>query len=164
MQNSRSEQIDELRDLIKGIDVAMFTTRDGSGQLHSRPLQTQEVTDDGMIWFLTSRQTSVVGEVHGHPAICLTYTSHSDSTYVCVSGRAQEIHDQAKVSELWTPMHGVFFPGGRDDPDLTLLRVTPEHAEAWTGPSTTVGRMLAFATAAITGEPDALGDKRELPL
>jgi len=83
---------------------------------------------------------------------------------VCVSGTAHEIHDQAKISELWSPVAAVFFPGGRDDPDLTLLRVTPGHAEAWTGPSGTVGRVLAFVAAAITGEREAMGSKRELPL
>ena len=164
MQNTRTERIEELRDLIEGIDVAMFTTRDGGGKLHSRPLETQEVDEEGMIWFLTSRQTGVVGEVHSHPAICLTYASQAKNVYVCVSGKAQEIHDQAKISELWSPQDALFFPGGRDDPDLTLLRVTPEHAEAWTGPSGTVGKLLAFATAAITGDGEALGSKREIDL
>lgn len=164
MQKTREQQIDELRELVKGIEVAMFTTQDGGRQLHSRPLQTQQVDADGMIWFLTSRQTSVVGEVHDQPAICLTYVSHSDNTYVCVTGKAQEIHDQAKISELWSPMHAVFFPGDRDDPDLILLRVTPDHAEVWSGPSSTVGKILAFAAAAITGDGDALGNKHQLPL
>ena len=164
MRNTRTEEINQLRELIAGIDVAMFTTQGSGRQLHSRPLQTQQVDDEGMIWFLTSRQTDVVGELQAHPAVCLTYASHSKNTYVCVSGSAHEIHDQAKVSELWSPVAAVLFPGGRDDPDLTLLRVTPEHAEAWTGPSGTVGRVLAFVAAAITGEREAMGSKRELPL
>ena len=164
MEKTREQQIDELRELVKDIDIAMFTTQHGGRQLHSRPLSTQQVDADGMIWFLTSRQTPVVGEVHHQPAICLTYVSHSDNTYVCVSGRAEESHDQAKISELWSPMHAVFFKGGREDPGLTLLRVTPDHAEVWSGPSSTVGKILAFAAAAITGEGDALGNKHDLAL
>ncbi len=164
MQNTRTARIEELRDLIEGIDVAMFTTRDGGGKLHSRPMDTQEVDEDGMIWFLTSRQTGVVGEVHAHPAICLTYASKSKNTYVCVTGKAQEIHDQAKISELWSAEHSLFFSAGRDDPDLTLLRVTPDHAEAWTGPSGTVGKLLAFAAATITGDGEAMSSKKEIDL
>ena len=164
MHATRAEQIEELRGLIKGIDVAMFTTQDGGRKLHSRPMDTQQVDADGMIWFLSSRESDVVGEVHDHPAICLTYASHEKNTYVCITGKAQEIHDQAKISELWSPEHATYFRGGREDPDLTLLRVTPGHAEIWTGPSGTVGKLLAFATAAITGSTQGLGDKTELDL
>lgn len=164
MQTTREQQIDELRELIMDLDVAMFTTRDGGSELHSRPMDTQQVDDEGMFWFLASRSSPVVGEVHGHPAICLTYASHSKNTYVCVSGKAQEIHDQAKISELWSPEHAAYFRGGRDDPDLTLLRVTPRHAEIWSGPSGTVGKLLALAAATITGNDQAMGAKTELDL
>ena len=164
MQSTRQQQIEELRELVMDLDIAMFTTQDGGRQLHSRPMDTQQVDDEGHLWFLTSRKSDVVGEVHAHPAICLTYASNEKNTYVCITGKAQEIHDQAKISELWSPEHEKYFPGGRDDPGLTLLRVTPEHTEAWTGPSGTVGRMLAFAVAAITGESEPMGSKRDLPL
>ena len=164
MQTTRDQQIDELRKLIDGIDVAMFTTQDGGRRLHSRPMDTQQVDEDGMFWFLASRSSPLVGEVHGHPAICLTYASAEKNAYVVVNGKAQEIHDQAKLSELWSPEHAAYFPGGRDDPDLTLLRVTPEHAEAWTGPSGAVGKLLAFATATITGDSTAMGRKQEIAL
>jgi general stress protein 26 len=163
MQSTRQQEIEELRELVMDLDIAMFTTRDGGGHLHSRPMDTQEVDDDGHLWFLTLRKADVVGEVHAIPAICLTYGSQAKNTYLCVSGKAEEIHDQAKISELWSPMHAVYFSGGRDDPDLTLLRVTPSHAEAWTGPAGAVGKLLAFATAAITGDAEALSSKQTLP-
>ena len=164
MQSTRKQQIEELRELVMDLDIAMFTTRDGGGQLHSRPMDTQQVDDEGHLWFLTSRKSDVVGEVHAIPAICLTYGSKEKNTYLCVSGDAQEIHDQAKISELWSAEHSLFFSAGRDDPDLTLLRVTPDHAEAWTGPSGTVGRLLAFAAATITGDGEAMSSKKEIDL
>ncbi len=164
MQSTRKQQIEELRELVMDLDIAMFTTQDGGRQLHSRPMDTQQVDDEGHLWFLTSRKADVVGEVHTHPAICLTYGSKAKNTYVCVSGKAEEIHDQAKISELWSPLQGVYYPGGREDPDLTLLRITPAHAEVWTGPSGVVGRLLAFATAAITGNEDSMGAKKDIDL
>lgn len=164
MQTTRKQQIEELRELVMDLDIAMFTTQDGGRQLHSRPMDTQQVDDEGMFWFMASRSSPLVGEVHGHPAICLTYGSRSKNTYVAITGKAQEIHDQAKLSELWSSEHAAYFPGGREDPDLTLLRVTPGHAEIWSGPSGTVAKLLAFATATITGNGQALGAKTELDL
>ena len=158
MQSTRQQQIEELRELVMDLDIAMFTTQDGGRQLHSRPMDTQQVDDEGHLWFLTSRKSDVVGDVHAHPAICLTYGSKAKNTYLCVSGEAQEIPDQAKISELWSPMHGVFFSGGRDDPDLTLLCFAITGAEVWVTPTSGLRFMFNVAKAQLTGTQPDMGD------
>ena len=50
MSLQRERRIQELRDLIDGIDVCMLTTYDGGRQLHSRPLQTQQMDAEGQLW------------------------------------------------------------------------------------------------------------------
>lgn len=59
MGNNSPTQQEELKivnDLIKDIDVAMFTTIAGNKPI-SRPLQTQEADFDGTLWFLTLKDT-----------------------------------------------------------------------------------------------------------
>ena len=53
-------------------------------------------------------------------------------------------------------------PGGEDDPDLTLLRITPERAEIWDGPDSQVLRMAAMAASVVAGRPIGLGDKEDV--
>ncbi len=48
-----AKKIDELYDLIKGIEIAMFTTRGITGQLVSRPMATQDRIEGADLWFVT---------------------------------------------------------------------------------------------------------------
>jgi chloramphenicol 3-O-phosphotransferase len=53
------KKLDDLYDLIDGIEIAMFTTRRADGHLVSRPMQTQERTSGVDLWFRrTLRRTS----------------------------------------------------------------------------------------------------------
>ena len=42
--DERVKDIEQVADLIRGIRVAMLTTVDGDGELHSRPMATQTST------------------------------------------------------------------------------------------------------------------------
>ncbi|MGD3046373.1 pyridoxamine 5'-phosphate oxidase family protein, partial [Xanthomonas oryzae] len=50
----RSESIKQLAELIRGVDIAMFTTVSADSKLVSRPLGTQQVEFDGDLWFATA--------------------------------------------------------------------------------------------------------------
>ena len=43
MSNARTEHIAQLAELIRDVEVAMFTTTGVDGRLYSRPLATQQV-------------------------------------------------------------------------------------------------------------------------
>ena len=59
-----SKKIDELYDLIKGIETAMFTTRRPNGQLVSRPMATQERIEGADLWFVTDASTHKLPPSH----------------------------------------------------------------------------------------------------
>jgi general stress protein 26 len=120
-----------LSERIKGIKVAMLTTVDeNSGILHSRPMVTQKMVFDGDMWFLTRASASKVHEAESHQ-VNISYVSPDDDRYVSVSGVAQLVRDRQKIDELWRPAHKVWFSGGKDDPDLALLKVAVTNAEYW---------------------------------
>ncbi len=50
--------------------------------------------------------------------------------------------DKNKIDELWTPIIKTWFQEGKDDPNLTLLKVTPAEAYYW---DTKHGKMVSFA-------------------
>jgi len=156
------KDLDELRELIDGIEVAMLTTAGPEGLFSSRPLRTQQVDEDGLLWFITRRDTRAVEEFIACPDVCLTYASPERNQYVAVYGSAGTVVDPAKLDALWSPINAVLFPEGRTDPGLVLLRIEPQRAECWVGPSSTVGKVLAFAGAALSGDPRGLGARHDL--
>ncbi|MEN5392233.1 pyridoxamine 5'-phosphate oxidase family protein, partial [[Pseudomonas] hibiscicola] len=52
MADTRAEHVNQLAELIKDVEVAMFTTTGVDGRLYSRPLATQQVAFDGDLWFV----------------------------------------------------------------------------------------------------------------
>lgn len=158
MADSRAEHIARLAELIKDVEVAMFTTTGVDGRLYSRPLGTQQVAFNGDLWFATAADSPKVAEIALNPRVNVAYASPSRNTYVSVSGVADIVDDRAKVEELWSPPMKLFFPGGPDDPSLRLIHVRAETAEYWDGPGTLLGSALSFVLSAVQDEPAQLGD------
>lgn len=161
---SRSECIDKLRELIRGIEVAMLTSVTPDGRLLSRPLGTQEVEFDGDLWFASGYDSEKVREIQANPQVNVSYASRDRNAYVSVSGRASIVRDRETIERMWSPGMGIFFKHGKDDPNLCLIRVEAETAEYWDGPGTAIGKGLYFLTTAINRDPSNMTENRRVDL
>jgi len=159
------EPIKKLRELIKEIDIAMLTTEEADGTLRSRPMGTQQTEFDGDLWFFTRIDAAKVAEVKEHRAVNVSYADAHHQRYVSVSGQATVLRDQQKIDELWTPIAKVWFPEGKDDPSLALLKVQVTQAEYWDASSNRMVQLAKFAKALVTGKPgDDIGENEKLEL
>ena len=159
---TNQEAIEKLRELINDIDIAMLTTVDKDGTLRSRPMGTQKAEFDGDLWFLTSVDTPKVGEIQRESRVNVSYAKPDKNRYVSVSGKAVLINDRAKIDEFWDPIYKAFFPEGKDDPKLRLLKVNVEKAEYWTS-SNLIATVIGFAKA-MAGQESELGENEKLTL
>ncbi|QEH36116.1 General stress protein 26 [Aquisphaera giovannonii] len=132
----------KLASMIRGIKVAMLTTQGRDGVLHSRPMATQDVELDRILWFFTAAHSDKADEIRQHPRVNVSYVSAQDHFYVSLAGRAEIVRDREKMAELWSPAHRAWFPKGLDDPDLALLRVEVESAEHWDMLSSAMVRLV----------------------
>ena len=130
----------------------MLTTVDEGGDLHSRPMATQETEFDGTLWFFTRADSPKVGEIDREHRVNVSYADAHKQHYVSLSGNARLVRDPAKNKELWNPLYRAWFPDGLDDPALALLRVDVERAEYWDAPSAKVVQIVGFLKALATGE------------
>lgn len=158
MADTRATHIAQLAELIKDVEVAMFTTTGVDGRLYSRPLSTQHASFEGDLWFVITADSPKVAEIALDPRVNVAYASSSKNTYVSVAGRARIVDDRAKIEELWSPAMKLFFPGGKEDPNLRLIQVRAESAEYWEGPGTLLGTALSFVLSAMQDEPATLAD------
>lgn len=162
--SEHAEHIRKLAELIKDVRIAMLTTTRPDGRLVSRPLGTQEVEFDGDLWFATGADSAKVAEIAANPYVNVSYASTSDNTFISVSGRAEVVDDRAKVEALWSPAMKLFFPGGKDDPNLRLIHVKADTAEYWDGPGTLLGKALYFVLTAVTDDPAILSENELIDL
>jgi general stress protein 26 len=145
----------QLRDLIKDIRFAMFTTKHSNGHLHSCPMTTQDsrLEEENALWFFMSRSGAPVADIAADAAVNISYADPANDAYVSVSGNARVVEDQARKDALWTPMAKAWFAGGAADPDLALVRVAVVHASYWNVKESRVVQLFEMAKAAVTGKP-----------
>ena len=157
--------LEKLRELVKDIDFCMLTTIDESGDLHSRPMSSNgEIDKDGDIWFFTNASSHKVSEIARLPKVNISFADPDNQRYVSVSGAAELVRDQKKIEELWKPEFKIWFPKGKDDPEIALLKVNLEKAEYWDSPGSTIGYALSFVSSLVTGKQPDMGENKKLDL
>ena len=166
IDHPQSDAIRTLGKLIDHVEVAMLTTVAPDGTLVSRPLQTLQMEFDGDLWFITGADSGKVADMARDSHVNLAYADPDDHTYVSVSGHAQVLVDRAKLDELWSDRMERYFPRGKDDPDLALIKVHVDSAEYWTGAGTLTMKLLEIASQITPPDrpiPGATNQRIELP-
>jgi general stress protein 26 len=150
---ARKDDSSKLYDGIKKVRVAMMTLPDKDGELHSRPMYSQNVDPDGSLWFFTSASSEKVPEIEVNGKVNLAYADPGSNFFATVNGRAEIVEDRDEVRKRWSEGARAWFPKGKDDPDLALIKVTPERGEYWDGPSSTILHLYGYIKARLTGAP-----------
>ncbi len=151
---------EKLVDLLKDFDAAMLVTRGSGGQLRSRPMAVAAVEGGGTLWFVTERHSGKVEEIAHDDHV--NVVMQSSRKFVSISGTATPVEDREKVSQLWNETWKVWFPGGKDDPTLVLLKVQGDTGEYWDSSGLSgVKYLLEAGKAYLSGtRPDVDGDPR----
>lgn len=153
--------LDELRELLDGMEICVLTTLGSDGSFRCRPMQMQR-HDGGVLWFATSLDSQKCEDLRVSPRCGVAFVK--GHTYVSISGRAELVQDRALVRELWNAGWRAWFPDGPDQPDLVLLKITPEHVE-WVAPEGGAVRWLVTGVKnALTHSKDEPAPKKELDL
>ena len=119
---------EHLQQLLESFDSAMLITKHGDGD-HARPMAIAGVEGVSTIWFVTSTASPKALELSADARVAIT--CQENRKYVALSGTGVIVKDRAKIDELWSETWTVWFPDGKDSPDLGLLRVTVQDAEFW---------------------------------
>jgi general stress protein 26 len=154
-----AQPVTRVWDIIEKVGVGMMTTR-FSGGLRARPLEARPDRDAGFVWFVTDVRGAKDEEIEAAPEVCFVVIDHKDKAYLSITGRAEVRDDHAKAAEIWKKTDNVWWPDGPSDPNVRVLRLAPEKAELWDGPSNATVAAFEFAKARITGEKPNLGEKR----
>lgn len=153
-------------------DVAAGRAAGGAGGLavehgphahgaHARPLYTLKIDEkrfDGEMWFMTFTNSPKIREIEQNPRVVITYADAGKNVYVTVYGQASCEKNSAKAKELWNIHAKGWWPGGPEDPTLTMIRVRISTAEYWDGPSNSSYMLHLLKAVAIGTKVDAPGD------
>jgi general stress protein 26 len=95
---------------------------------HSEPLTAQLDEDqvDTIFFFIGKDNRMAKGG-----AAMLQFVSKGHDFFACLAGTARIDNDFAMIDKLWNNQVEAWFPGGKQDPNLALLRVDIDDAELW---------------------------------
>lgn len=134
MGESASTKKKHLHELLSSFDTAMFVTRHGD-DLHARPMAVADVDESSALWLVTSLDSTKAREIQKDPRVSATF--QTANKFVALSGSAELVTDRAKIDALWNERWRVWFPNGKSDPSIALIRVSVDDAEFWDDAGTT---------------------------
>ena len=161
-ETQTTDDLRKLGELIEGIEVAMLTTHAADGSMVSRPLQTLEFDASGDLVFFTAADSRKLDELAANPDVNLAFANPKKQIYVSVRGTARTDRDRATIDALWSPVQKVFFPAGKDDSNLVVLRVRVRDAAYWESAGNFVARALDFAAGMLSHDARDLGKHGKL--
>jgi general stress protein 26 len=129
----------------------MLITLDEHAGPVGRPMLPLFLGDDPCVYFLTQQSSRKVRHVAAHSRVGLTIIS--DGSYLAVTGTATTSREPDLIERLWHPTYRAWFPGGKDDPEAIVLRVTVERVDYWEPPASSVIRVAQAVKAVVTHRP-----------
>lgn len=149
---THQEAIDKFKELIKHEPTCLFTTLLTQVPLLTRPMSVQKVCDQGNFWFLSSSESDKNAEIAIDDRVQLFFLNVSDYEFLSVYGKATISRDKQKIDELWNDIAKAWFEDGKEDPRVTVIKVTPEEGFYWDTKSGKLVSMIKILASAVTGK------------
>ena len=113
---------------------------------------------EGRFWFYMNRNNRLAP---GGRAMA-QFVSTGHDLFSCISGTLSAERDPAVVDRYWSHTVEAWFPGGRGDPDLLMMRFDLDNAEIWTRDSSFKGLFKLMRGRAI--QQGELGEHTKVSL
>jgi general stress protein 26 len=81
----------------------------------------------------------------------LFFSHPAKNSYLVVNGASEIILDKTKIEELWTPIAKIWFKEGKDDPSISIIKVTPTTAYYWDKDGNKMINFLKMVASLVTG-------------
>jgi len=117
-----------LYDVVNDFDVAMLVTTTADG-IHARPMAVAQLADDLGAYLVTDINSIKVDEINANPHALLTF--QSDRKFASVRGELTVLRDRSMIEKLWKESWKLWFPEGKSDPKIALLKFTAHEGEYW---------------------------------
>lgn len=149
---NQAEAIKKLKELSESAKFCMFCTDLETLPITARPMGLQETDAQGNMWFISSDASNKNFEIKENNRVQLFFMNNGSSEYLSVYGKAFIYKDKSTIEEQWSPIANAWFEEGKEDPKVSIIRVTPDETYYWDTKAGKLVSFLSFAAAAITGK------------
>jgi general stress protein 26 len=111
---------------------------------HAQPMTAFRDEETGTIWFFTRDDTDLAKDaaVGSGQSAMFHYGSKDQHVWACIAGELSvHGHDREIIDRYWNPVLAAWYPDGKDDPKLTILRFDAGDGRIWVSD----GGLMKFA-------------------
>ncbi|WPO81005.1 pyridoxamine 5'-phosphate oxidase family protein [Chryseobacterium sp. JJR-5R] len=148
---THQDAVKKIKDLSESAKVCMFCTELDKYPINSRPMSLQETDEEGNLWFISSDTSNKNFEIKEDGRVQLFFMNNSDYQYLSVYGNATIYKDRSTIEDKWSPMAKAWFENGKDDPNVSIIRVEPKDSYYWDTKAGKLVSLFTFVAAAVTG-------------
>ena len=142
----------KIKELAEAARVGLMITNLKEQPLSIRPMATQRVDENGYIYFLSIRDSDAVKHIEASPEVQMTWSNMGKSEYLSIYGTGDVYRVQKEIDEMWNDFIKTWFPEGKDDPNLVIIRLKPESGYYWDTQHGKVVQLLGMMIGAVTGK------------
>ena len=117
----------EFWDRMDNVRAGLFAA-DGERPVPMAPMSEK---DSSAIWFITAAGSNADRAAKSGGEASFHIADSKANLYANVWGKIEESNDSAKLDELWSAFAAAWFPDGRKDDAVRLVKFTPHEAELW---------------------------------
>ena len=114
-----------------GSDRVVMLGLDGAEDGHTRPMTVQVEGEKSPLWVFTSKDNQMVKLLRTAQRATATFTAKGHDLFASLQGTLHHHNDRATIDRLWNRFVAAWYEGGKEDPNLALLRFDATHAEIW---------------------------------
>jgi general stress protein 26 len=105
----------------------------GDGESLGQPMTMllDKDAERGALYTFTARDSDLVQAMGDRHPAQLLFAGKGHDLFAAVEGELVADNDRATIERLWNPFVAAWFEGGKDDPNLQLLRFEPGRAQIW---------------------------------
>jgi general stress protein 26 len=147
---------------IKQVRFGMLGLVGDAPHQHFQPMTAFSEPENGQIWFYARSDSDLAHAIASGAEAMFIVQAKDQDFQACIGGRLELQPDRERINRYWNPVVAAWYPGGRDDPKITLLRLDARDAQVWLSESGPLKFAWEIAKANLGhGEPD-LGETSTL--
>ena len=117
---------------------------------HASPMALQGVCDQGNLYFLSSSESNKNHDIQQDDRVALSFSNGGKYEYLTLYGNASILTDKPTIEKYWTDFANAWFEG-KDDPRVTILKVTPFDGHYWETKNGKIVSAIKTVFSAVTG-------------
>ena len=129
---------------------------------HFQPMTAFAEPESNSLWFYTRSDTALARA--SEPGVNAMFVLMADDMQACIGGELKLRWDSLHRDKYWNAAVAAWYPQGKDDPELAMMRLACHDAQVWLNEAGPMKFGWEIAKANLVGSEPHLGSSTNLRL